>query len=271
MAGTDIGYLAAFGGGVVSFLSPCVLPIVPACLSVITGMDITAVSGRTATDPDPAPHTDTDTDEGSDRSRHLIAVARDTLLFVAGFGLVFVLLGLTATSVGRTVFENKATLLRVSGAVVIAMGVVLVASLFVRVPLLSGEARFHPRPSRLGPFAAPIAGAAFGFGWTPCLGPVLASIVAVAASQSNLTRSVVLLVLYTLGLGVPFLIVGVAFGHVVGALRWARRHSRWIMGTSAVVMTAFGVLLLVNRLPLVTTDLESALRAIGLGRLVNLG
>jgi cytochrome c-type biogenesis protein len=254
MAGTGIGYLAAFGGGIVSFLSPCVLPIVPACLSVVTGMDVTAAAGA-----------------GADRTRHLAAVARDTLLFIAGFGVVFVLLELTATSVGRAMFENKATLLRVSGGVVIVMGVVFIASLFVHVPLLSGEARFHPGMSRFGPFAAPIAGAAFGFGWTPCLGPVLASIVAVAASQADLGRSVLLLVLYTLGLGVPFLIVGLAFGHVVGAFKWARRHSRSIAAVSAVLMISFGVLLLIDRLPLVTSELETGLRAIGLGSLVNLG
>lgn len=252
MGGTDIGYLAAFGGGVVSFLSPCVLPIVPACLSVVTGLDTT---GETTSPP----------------SRRLVAVGRDTLLFVAGFGVVFVLLGLTATSVGRALFENRTTLLQVSGAVVVAMGVVLLLTLIMRVPVFSGEARFHPQVSRFGPFAAPVAGAAFGFGWTPCLGPVLASILAVAASQANLTRSVFLLVLYTLGLGVPFLVVSLAFGHLVGAMRWARRHSLWITGVSAVLMTGFGVLLLIDRLPLVTSELESFLRTIGLGRLVNLG
>jgi cytochrome c-type biogenesis protein len=266
MGGTDIGYLAAFGGGVVSFLSPCVLPIVPACLCVVTGLDITA-GGLPATNPSASGATAV----ADQRSQRLLAVGRDTLLFVAGFGVVFVLLGLTATSVGRALFENKEMLLRVSGGIVVAMGVLLLASLVVRVPVFSGEARFHPQVARFGPFAAPLAGAAFAFGWTPCLGPVLASILAVAASQGNLTRSVLLLVLYTLGLGVPFLVVGLAFGHLVGAMRWARRNSLWIMGASAVLMTAFGVLLLVDRLPLVTSELERGLRAIGLGRLVNLG
>jgi cytochrome c-type biogenesis protein len=252
MSATGVGYLAAFGGGIVSFLSPCVLPIVPACLSVVTGLDISGAGDSPA-------------------SRHLARIARDTLGFVAGFGVVFVLLGLTATEVGHGLFENKLLALRISGAVVIAMGLFLLLSLVVQSPRLLREYRFHPRIANLGPVAAPLAGAAFGFGWTPCLGPVLASIVAVASTSSSILHSVVLLALYSAGLGVPFLVVGLLFGRLTEALAWARRHSRAIAGTSAVIMTCFGVLLLADRLSLVTSDLESALRAVGLGRLVNLG
>lgn len=251
MSGPAIGYLAAFGGGIVSFLSPCVLPIVPACLSVVTGMDITEVP--------------------ADGSRHLLRVARDTSLFIAGFGAVFVMLGLTATAVGRGLFENKLLALRISGAVVVAMGALLAASLVLRLPFVQREYRFHPRVSRLGPFAAPLAGAAFGFGWTPCLGPVLASIVAVVSTSSSLVHSVTLLVLYSLGLGVPFLAVGLLFGHLTGALAWARRRAAAITAVSAALMVGFGVLLLLDRISWVTSELETALRAIGLDRLVRLG
>ena len=125
--------------------------------------------------------------------------------------------------------------------------------------------------SRLGPFAAPVAGAAFGFGWTPCLGPVLAAIVAVAAGAGSVVHSALLLALYSAGLGVPFLVVGLAFGRLTSALAWARRHAVAITGASAAVMVVFGVLLLLDRLTTVTSDLETALRAVGLGRLVNLG
>jgi cytochrome c-type biogenesis protein len=251
MSGSEVGYLAAFGGGIVSFLSPCVLPIVPACLCVVTGLDIT--------------------DAADGGRRHLVRVARDTSLFVAGFGTVFVLLALTATAVGRGLFENKLLALRVSGGVVVAMGVLLLLSLLARSPVLLREYRFHPRLSRLGPFAAPVAGAAFGFGWTPCLGPVLAAIVAVAATSTSVLHSVVLLALYSLGLGVPFLVVGLAFGRLTGALAWGRRHSVAITAVSATLMAGFGLLLLLDRLTVVTSDLETALRAIGLGRLVDLG
>lgn len=251
MSGSEVGYLAAFGGGIVSFLSPCVLPIVPACLCVVTGLDIT--------------------DLGEDRPRHLVRVARDTLGFVVGFGTVFVLLALTATTVGRGLFENKLLALRISGAVVVAMGALLLLSLVARSSLLLREYRFHPQLSRFGPLAAPVAGAAFGFGWTPCLGPVLAAIVAVAASSASVVHSAVLLALYSAGLGIPFLVVGLAFGHLTEVLRWARRHAAAITAVSATVMVGFGVLLLLDRLSTVTSGLETALRAVGLGRLVNLG
>lgn len=250
MSGSEVGYLAAFGGGIVSFLSPCVLPIVPACLSVVTGLDITSAE---------------------DRGRHLGRVARDTLLFVAGFGTVFVLLALTATTVGRGLFEHKMLALRISGAVVVAMGALLLLSLVVQSSALLREYRFHPRLSRLGPLAAPVAGAAFGFGWTPCLGPVLAAIVTVAASSASVLHSVALLALYSAGLGVPFLVVGLAFGRLTEALQWLRRHAAAITGVSAAVMVAFGLLLFFDRLTTVTSGLETALRAVGLGRLVNLG
>lgn len=251
MSGAGVGYLAAFGGGIASFLSPCVLPIVPASICVVTGIDITDAAERSP--------------------RHLLRVARDTALFVAGFGVVFVLLALTATTVGHALFENKLLAQRISGGVVLAMGIFLLASPLFRSPVLLREARFHPRLSRLGPFAAPVAGAAFGFGWTPCLGPVLAAIVAVAAGSGSVLHSVVLLALYTAGLGVPFLAVGLLFGRLTEALAWARRHSRALTLASASVMTLFGVLLLLDRLSLVTSDLETALRAVGLGRLVDLG
>ncbi len=251
MSGSDVGYLAAFGGGLVSFLSPCVLPIVPACLSVVTGIDITSAD--------------------QDRSGHLVRVARDTALFIAGFSVVFVLLALTATEVGRGLFDNRLLALRISGAVVTVMGVLLVLSLLARSPAVLRERRFHPQLARLGPFAAPVAGAAFGFGWTPCLGPVLASIVAVSATSTSVAHSASLLAVYSLGLGVPFLVVGLLFGRLTTALAWVRRHAMAITAASAVIMIAFGVLLLLDRLSTVTSGLETALRAIGLGRLVNLG
>ncbi len=256
MSGTDIGYLAAFGGGVISFLSPCVLPIVPACLSVVTGLDITTVSS---------------TSDRQERQRHLARVARDTGLFVLGFGVVFVTLALSATAVGKALFDDKLLLLRISGAVVCVMGLFLVAGMLTKSVTLQREYRFHPALARLGPLAAPVAGAAFGFGWTPCLGPVLASIVTVAATSASVGHSALLLSLYSLGLGLPFLAVGLLFGQLSGALAWVRRHTAAITITSASVMVAFGVLLFLNRLSWVTSELETGLRAIGLGRLVNLG
>lgn len=246
-----VSYLAAFGGGVASFVSPCVLPIVPGYLSVVTGLDLT----------DPV--------QGS--RRHLLRIARDTALFVGGFTVVFVLLGVTATTIGSTVFRDKELLLRISGALVVVMALFLAGTLVWQRPGFFKEARFHPNLERFGPFAAPVAGAAFGFGWQPCLGPILASVSAVAASTGSAGQGAALLAVYSLGLGIPFLIVGVALGRVSGMIRLVRRHSRVITIVAVVVMGAFGVLLFTDRLTYVTSELESLMRVIGLGRLITVG
>jgi cytochrome c-type biogenesis protein len=250
----DVSYLVAFGGGIVSFASPCVLPVVPAYLSTVTGLDFSEVETGT--------------------KRQLGKIARDTILFILGFGVVFVLLGVSATAVGATVIRNHTLLTRISGAVVLAMSALLAGSVLIRSPRfarLYGEARFHPRTSRFGPFAAPLAGAAFGFGWTPCIGPVLSSVLAVAAADRGLGQGAGLLAVYALGLGVPFLIVGCGFNAAAGALRAVRRHLRAITLGSSLLLACFGVLLVLNRLTSLTSVLESWMRDVGLGRLVNLG
>jgi cytochrome c-type biogenesis protein len=247
----SVTYLGAFGAGVVSFASPCVLPLVPAYLSIVTGLDVSEIQHGAR--------------------EHLGRVARDTALFVAGFSAVFILLGLSATAVGRTVFRNKVVLTRVSGAVVVAMALFLLGSLVLRSPWLYQERRFHPSPSRLGPFAAPVAGAAFGFGWTPCVGPVLTSVLAVAGTQRKVGQGAALLGVYSLGLGVPFLVTGLAFGRLAGAFRWVKQHFTALSATSAVALAGFGVLLILNRLAWVTSEVQRALDLVGLHRLVNLG
>lgn len=249
MAG--VSYVAAFGGGVVSFLSPCVLPLVPAYLAMVTGLEVAEVRepGR----------------------RHLGRIARDTALFVAGFGTVFVLLGLAATSIGRALVHNQLVLTRISGLVVLSMALFLVGSLVLQSPWLFAEKRFHPSASRLGPFAAPVIGAAFAFGWTPCIGPVLGSVLAVAASQEAPGRGAALLVVYSLGLGVPFMACGLAFGRLTRMLAFVRRHATTLNIASATTLACFGVLLTFNRLIWVTTELQAALRGIGMDDLVTLG
>ncbi|GAC1530523.1 MAG: cytochrome c biogenesis protein CcdA [Acidimicrobiales bacterium] len=251
MTSPDVGYLAAFGGGIISFLSPCVLPIVPAYLSVITGLDVTEATGGSR--------------------RHLGRVARDTTLFIAGFSTVFILLGLTATTVGRVLFTNHVLITRISGLAILTMALFVAGSLILRAPWLYGEHRFHPSPSRFGPFAASVAGAAFGFGWTPCIGPVLGSVLAVAATRGRASEGALLLAAYSAGLGLPFLGAGLAFSHLTGAFGWVKRHFTGITLASSAALGGFGVLLTLNRLTVVTSELQSGLRAIGLGRLVTLG
>lgn len=248
---SNVNDLVAFGGGIVSFASPCVLPVVPAYLSMVTGLDLGELQRG--------------------RKRQIARIARDTLLFIFGFGVVFVLLGVSATAIGSTLVRNHTLLTRISGGVILAMAAFLAASVVVNLPVLYGEARFHVNASRFGPFAAPVAGVAFGFGWTPCIGPVLSSVLVVALSDRGLGNGAVLLAFYALGLGVPFLIVGCGLGTAAGALKIVRRHLRAITLGSSVLLACFGVLLVLNKLSWVTSVLESWMRDIGLGRLVTLG
>jgi len=243
--------VAAFGGGIVSFLSPCVLPMVPAYLSMVTGLDVAELR------------------EGE--RRHVGRIVRDTGLFILGFGSVFVVLGLGASAFGGALTRNQVLLTRVSGVVVVAMALFLVGSLVLKAPWLYQELRFHPSPSRLGPLAAPITGVAFGFGWTPCIGPVLASVLAVAGESGHAGEGAALLAAYSIGLGVPFLVTGLALGKVGGALAWVKRHTTQVTLASASLLGFFGVLLVLNRLTWVTTEMQTLFRDIGLGRLVTLG
>lgn len=247
----ELTFIGAFLGGLVSFLSPCVLPVLPAYVSVVTGLEATSVQ------------------EGG--RHHLWRVLKTSGGFVLGFSTVFVLLGLTVTAVGQALFANRALLTQVSGLVVLAMALFLLGSLFLKAPWLYQEARWHPQLNRFGPFAAPIAGIAFGFGWTPCIGPVLTSILAVAGSSGDLVVGTAMLVAYSAGLAVPFLAAALALDRLAGAFGFMKKHFLGITVTSAVVLAIFGVLLAFNRMSLVTTLTQSFLESIGLGSLLGLG
>ncbi len=244
-------YLAAFGGGVVSFLSPCVLPLVPGYLSMVTGLDLAEL------------------EEGP--RLHVRRIVTTTALFIVGFGTVFVLLGLSASSIGRLLAEHQHVLTRISGAVMLAMALFLIGSLFLRAPWLYQEKRFHPQLGRYGAAAPVVAGAAFGFGWSPCIGPVLASIYGIAATQHRVWAGGTLLAVYSLGLGLPFLVTGLALGRLGSTLAFVKRNFAVIVGGSAVVLAVFGVLLMLDELWLVSSYLQRALTDLHLQRLVTLG
>lgn len=248
---TPVTYAVAFGGGLISFASPCVLPLVPGYLSVITGLDVGELE--------------------ESKSSNALAVTRDTGLFVLGFGAVFVLLGVSATSIGSFVFDQQILLTRISGGLVLAMALFMLGSVHLQAPWLYQEMRFHPRLGRYGRAAPTVAGAAFGFGWTPCIGPVLTSILAIAAASGRATTGAALLSAYTLGLGLPFLVTGLAMGRLSTSLRWVQRNLQTIVVLSSISLALFGVLLIFNQLIRVTTLLQDLLRAIGLDFLVELG
>jgi cytochrome c-type biogenesis protein len=237
----DPNVVVAFGAGMLSFLSPCVLPLVPGYLSLMSGLSAAEME--------------------VDRAR----VLRATLLFVAGFTVVFVALGATASAVGQSLQDHQRGLNEVAGVVVIVMGVVLAG---VASPaILLRERRFHVSPSALGVFAPPVMGMAFAFGWTPCIGLVLGPILTLAAADGTVGHGVVLLVAYSFGLGVPFVASGVALARLTTAFGWVKRHFRVINAVAGALLIAFGFLLLTNNVSWLSRHIADLLRAVGLDRL----
>ncbi|MFE0508393.1 cytochrome c biogenesis CcdA family protein [Streptomyces sp. NPDC058964] len=204
-------------GGLVSFFSPCVLPLVPGYLSYVTG-----VAG---------------TDLGEAKRGRMVAGAS---LFVLGFSAVFVSGGALFGFFGWTLQEHKDTLSKVLGVLMILLGVFFMG---LMPWLTQREFRFHRRPAT-GLVGAPLLGALFGVGWTPCIGPTLASVVALSSQQASAGRGAILTVAYCVGLGVPFVLTAVAFRKALGAFGWVKRHYVWVMRAGGTMMIVTGVLLL---------------------------
>ncbi|MFB7496995.1 cytochrome c biogenesis CcdA family protein [Streptomyces sp. NPDC056161] len=204
-------------GGLVSFFSPCVLPLVPGYLSYVTG-----VAG---------------TDLAEARRGRMVSGAS---LFVLGFTVVFVSGGALFGFFGSTLQEHQSVLSKVLGGLMVAMGVFFMG---LMPWLTQREFRFHQRPST-GLVGAPLLGALFGIGWTPCIGPTLASVQGLAMNQASAGRGALLTVAYCVGLGVPFVLAAMAFRKALGAFGWVKRHYVWVMRIGGSMMIVTGVLLL---------------------------
>ncbi|MDX6346966.1 MAG: cytochrome c-type biosis protein [Streptomyces sp.] len=203
-------------GGLVSFFSPCVLPLVPGYLSYVTGV--------------------TGTDLAEAKRGRMVAGAS---LFVLGFTAVFVSGGALFGNFGWTLQTHKDVITKVLGALTIVMGLAFMG--FVG-GLTQREFRFHKRPA-MGLAGAPLLGALFGIGWTPCIGPTLGAVQTLAFNQASAARGALLTVFYCLGLGVPFILAAVAFRRALGAFGWVKRHYVWVMRVGGGMLVAVGVLL----------------------------
>jgi cytochrome c-type biogenesis protein len=248
VAHSPLGFVIAFAAGVASFLSPCVLPLVPSYLSLMSGVGTGQLAVATKTD-----------------QKRLL---RATLLFVAGFTLVFVAFEAGASTIGHTLRDHQEGLNRVAGAVILVMGLVLAGLL--SPAFLQRERRVHVQPSQLGPWAPPVMGMAFAFGWSPCIGPALAAVLSLASDQQTLLRGELMLLTYSLGLGVPFVAAGVAFGRLAGVFSWVKRHFRVVNLVSGLILAAFGVLLLTNSVHYLSNFFIDLLDRLGLQRLSNI-
>jgi cytochrome c-type biogenesis protein len=207
----------ALVAGLVSFLSPCVLPLVPGYLSAVTGVS--------------AP------DLGKADWRRVLA---PSFLFVASFSAIFVILGLTATGLGSTLQDHRALLDKIAGALIIAMGVLFVAALFIN--RLNREWHVGALLDRAGKGGPIIAGAAFAVAWTPCIGPTLASILVLAGNTGSVGQGAFLLAVYSAGLGIPFLLTAVAFSRMTTAFASVKRYYPVIIASGGAILIVMGVL-----------------------------
>jgi cytochrome c-type biogenesis protein len=212
-----LGFAVAFMAGLLSFLSPCVLPLVPSYIGFITGMTLPEVTGRRR------------------------AALAHALLFVGGFSLIFVLLGASATARGRALNPYQVWLQRVGGVLIILFGLLCLGGF--QPALLMQERRLRLERKPVGYLGSALVGMAFAAGWTPCIGPVLGGILGLAATSSDVTRGMQLLAAYSAGLALPFLLAAVA---VESFLEWFQRFRRflpWVMRVSGAVLIVVGVLL----------------------------
>lgn len=217
--GVELG--VALAAGIVSFLSPCVLPLVPAYVSYVAGVTVDDLARQDGQRP---------------------AILAASLLFVLGFSTVFVLFGASATAAGAFVLRHSLLLVDIAGIVVILFGLVMMGVL--RLPVLQRDFRFHPALGRGRGGAAYVLGLAFGFGWTPCIGPVLGSILAIAATKTTIAGGVSLLAVYALGLGLPFLGAALFTGFLLRHLGGLGRFGHRLQIVAGAALVAMGIAML---------------------------
>ena len=214
-------YLIAFGAGLISFLSPCVLPLIPGYISYISGQSLQEILNKKEINFFPL------------------------ILFCLGFSTVFVLLGASASFLGQTLLQNSEILRIVAGIVIIIFSLQLIG--IINIPYLNFEKRFDAKESRniLFPY---VIGVAFGFGWTPCIGPIIGSILALASIEETLTRAVILLILYSLGLAIPFVLSGYLIQRFLLFSKNFRKNINLISKIGGIILLVTGILILTNQL-----------------------
>ena len=227
----SVGILIAFSAGLLSFLSPCVLPLIPSYVTFITGLSLEDVR----------------------RARHTTLV--HSLLFIFGFTLIFLALGATATLLGRVLLTQREWISRIGGVLIIVFGLYMLG-VFDHA-LLSRERRVHFADKPLGYLGTVLVGIAFGAGWTPCIGPILGSILLYTSSAADLPRGLLLLFAYSMGLAVPFLASALLFEHFFAAFAVIRSRLVWFSRVGGLVMIAVGLLLVTDSFTMLAAQLEA--------------
>lgn len=231
MQETAVGPLIAFTAGLLSFLSPCVLPLIPSYITFITGLSLDDVSKA--------------------RRAALVHGA----LFVVGFSLIFLALGASATLLGRILFMQRDWLARIGGVIIIVFGLYLLGVL--NIGMFARERRLHVADKPAGYLGTVVVGIAFGAGWTPCIGPILGSILIYAGSEGDQSRGLLLLSCYSLGLAVPFLLSALAIERFVAVFQRLKRQMVWVSRTAGVLMIGIGLLMLTNQFTVLASYLQA--------------
>jgi cytochrome c-type biogenesis protein len=229
--GDNVSLIAAFGAGFLSFISPCVLPLIPGYLSFVSGVSLEEMRDDTAV-----------------AARRQVLVT--SLAFVLGFSLVFIALGASASAIGKFLFRNSTILTKVAGALVIVFGLHTMG--VFRLPFLESEKRLQAGAKPKSLFGAVMVGMAFGFGWTPCIGPILSGILTLAGSRETVREGVVMLAVYSLGLGIPFLLASLTINKFFAVSARLRRHYHAIEVTSGALLVGIGLLLFTDQLTVIT-------------------
>ena len=229
--GDNVSLIAAFGAGFLSFISPCVLPLIPGYLSFVSGVSLEEMRDDTAV-----------------AARRQVIVT--SLAFVLGFSLVFIALGASASAIGKFLFRNSTILTKVAGALVIVFGLHTMG--VFRLPFLETEKRLQAGAKPKSLLGAIMVGMAFGFGWTPCIGPILSGILTLAGSRETVREGVVMLAVYSLGLGIPFLLASLTINKFFAVSARLRRHYHAIEVTSGALLVGIGLLLFTDQLTVIT-------------------
>ena len=228
---TTFGVAISFSAGVLSFLSPCVLPLIPSYVTFVTGLTLEDVS----------------------RARRVALV--HSLLFVLGFTLIFLALGATATTLGRVLLAYRDWISRVGGVMIILFGLYLLGT--VRLGALERDRRVQLAEKPVGYLGTVLVGIAFGAGWTPCIGPILGSILLYTSTEADLGRGLGLLLAYSLGLAVPFVAAAVAIEHFLAIFARMRRRLVWVTRAAAVLLIGVGLLLVTDYFTLIASTLQA--------------
>jgi cytochrome c-type biogenesis protein len=228
--GENVTLIAALGAGFLSFISPCVLPLIPGYLSFVSGVSLEEMR-----------------DEHAAAARRQVVVT--SLAFILGFSLVFIALGASASAVGKFLFSNQNILGKVAGVLVIVFG--LHTMHVFRIPFLETEKRLQAGAKPKTLIGAVMVGMAFGFGWTPCIGPILAGILLLAGAKETVLEGVIMLAVYSLGLGIPFLLTALAINKFFAASKRIRKHYHKIELASGALLIGIGVLLFTDQMTLI--------------------